>query len=47
MPSLFRLLVVLGILAGIGYAGLFALAVFLKPESREITVTIPAERLAR
>lgn len=45
MPTLFRLLVILGILAGLGYAGLFALATFLPPETRETTVNIPADRL--
>lgn len=45
MPTLFRLLIILGILAGLGYAGLWALATFLPPESREITVPVPADRL--
>ena len=40
-------LTVIGIIAGLGYAGLWALATFVQPEPREITVTIPASRLTR
>ncbi|MFC0218498.1 hypothetical protein FHS82_002367 [Pseudochelatococcus lubricantis] len=47
MPTLFRLLVTLGILAGLGYAGMFALATFVTPQQREMSVSIPAERLNR
>lgn len=47
MPTLFRLLVIVGIMTGLGYAGLFALATYLKPQEREITVVIPADRLSR
>ncbi len=47
MPTLFRLLIILGILAGLGYAGMWAIVTFLPPQSREITVTIPADRLER
>ena len=42
MPSLFRLLMVLGVLGGTGYAGLHALALFFEPEAREITKTVHA-----
>jgi hypothetical protein len=45
MPSLFRFLVLLGIAAGIIYAGMFALAQFYNPTLREITVSIPPDRL--
>jgi hypothetical protein len=41
MPSLFRLLIVLGIIGCIGYGILFALATFVGPKTREISVTIP------
>jgi hypothetical protein len=47
MPSLLRLLVVLGLLGGVAYAAMFALANFVQPKPREITVTIPQERLAK
>lgn len=47
MPSLFRLLVVLGLLSGFAYGAIFALATLVEPKSREITVTIPQDRLAK
>ena len=45
MPTLFRFLFVLAVLAGIAYAAMFALATLVEPEPREMTVTIPASRL--
>jgi hypothetical protein len=47
MPSLFRFLVVVGILGGLVYAGIFALAKFVQPQPREIVVTIPADKLSK
>ena len=40
MPSLFRFLVVVAVLAGLVYAGLYALANFVQVKPREITQTI-------
>jgi hypothetical protein len=45
MPSLLRLLFVLGLLGGLGYGAVFSLAHFVQPKPREITVTIPSERI--
>ncbi|MEJ0093527.1 MAG: histidine kinase [Methylocella sp.] len=45
MPSLIRFLLVVAILAGIGFAGMVALVTFVKPEPREISQTIPPARL--
>ena len=47
MPSLVRILVVLGLLAGLAYAAMFALVNFVQPKPREITVTIPQDRLLK
>jgi hypothetical protein len=47
MPSLFRFLLVLGLLGGLGYAAVFSLATFIEPKPREITVTIPPDKLIR
>ena len=44
MPSLFRFLLVIGIIGGLGYVVIFALATFVKPKPREITVTVPPDR---
>jgi hypothetical protein len=47
MPSLFRLLIVLGIIGGIGYGALFALATLVSPKTREISVTVPPDRFIK
>jgi hypothetical protein len=45
MPTLFRFLLVIAVLGGLVYAAMFALATFVQPEPREMTVTIPNSRL--
>ena len=45
MPTLIRFLVVLIVLAAIGIAGMFYLANFVEPHTREMTVKVPADRL--
>ncbi len=45
MPTLFRFLAVVAILAGVAFAAMFALATFVEPEPREMTQTIPASKL--
>ncbi len=45
MPTLFRFLALLAVLAGIAFAAMIALATFVEPEPREMTVTIPNSRL--
>ena len=47
MPSLFRFLTVVGIIAGLIYGVLFVLANFVSPKPREMTVTIPADRFLK
>jgi hypothetical protein len=44
MPSLLRLLTVIAILGAAVYGGLYALAHFVQPKSREITVSIPPDK---
>jgi hypothetical protein len=44
MPSLFRFLIVVGILGGLVYGGLFALSHYVKPKPREISVSIPPDK---
>jgi hypothetical protein len=41
MPSLFRFLITVALLAGLAYSVVFSLATFVKPKPREIVVTIP------
>lgn len=45
MPTLLRFLFVVTVLAGLGFAGLFVLATFVEPQPREMTVTLPPNRL--
>ena len=47
MPSLIRFLVFVAILGGIAYAGLWSLANMVEPQTREMTVTIPPDRIGR
>ena len=47
MPSLFRFLLVVGVLGGIGYAGIATLARMVDPQPREIVVTIPPDKLLK
>jgi hypothetical protein len=44
MPSLLRFLAIVAILCAIVYGGLYALAHFVQPKSREISVSIPPDR---
>jgi hypothetical protein len=45
MPTLFRFLMILGILAGVVYGSMVALVYLVEPSEREITVRVPSERL--
>jgi hypothetical protein len=45
MPTLFRLVVISAILAGIAYGTMFALVMFVEPKKAEMSVRIPAEKL--
>jgi hypothetical protein len=44
MPSLLRFLTIIAVLCAIVYGGLYSLAHFVHPKSREITVSIPPEK---
>lgn len=46
MPTLIRLIVALIFIGGIGFAGLYALTVFVDPGEKTITVRIPARDIA-
>jgi hypothetical protein len=47
MPSLFRFLMVVAVIAGVVYAAIFALANLVDPKPREMTVTIPADKFLK
>ena len=47
MPSLFRFLVVIGLLGGAAYAGVTALSNYVQPQPREITVNISPDKFVK
>ena len=44
MPTLFRFLFSLLVLAGIVMGSMYSLATFVQPKPRDITIRVPAER---
>ncbi|HLI99184.1 MAG TPA: histidine kinase [Bradyrhizobium sp.] len=47
MPSLFRFLTVVAVIAGAVYGAIFALANFVNPKPREMTITVPADKFLK
>jgi hypothetical protein len=47
MPSLFRFFIVIAVVGGLVYGGMFALATWFDPKPREITVSIPPSKFAK
>ncbi|HEV7436779.1 MAG TPA: hypothetical protein VGO22_18215 [Pseudorhizobium sp.] len=45
MPTLFRFLLILAVIAGIIYGSMLALVFLVEPRERDVTVRIPSERL--
>jgi hypothetical protein len=45
MPTLFRLVMTLAVLAGIVYGAMFALVMFVEPKQAELSVKVPLDRL--
>lgn len=45
MPSLLRFFIFLAILGAIGWGSMLALVTFVEPQPREMTQTIPANKL--
>ena len=45
MPSLFRFLFVIAVLAGIVWGGMIALVTFVEPQPREMTQAVPPSKL--
>ena len=43
MPSLIRFIVFCAVLAGLAYAGMFALATMVEPQTREMRVVVPSK----
>lgn len=47
MPSLFRFLMVAGVLAGVFFGGLYLLAILLEPEQTELSTSVPGIKVRR
>jgi hypothetical protein len=47
MPSLIKFLTVIGILGGLGFAGMLALVMFVEPQPREMSIVIPPAKLGK
>jgi hypothetical protein len=47
MPSLFRFLTVVAIIVSVAYGAIYALANFVNPKPREMTVTIPPDKFLK
>jgi hypothetical protein len=45
VPSLIRLIVMVGLLVGLVYGAMLAIVTFVTPEPHEIIQTVPASRL--
>ncbi|ABD86106.1 hypothetical protein [Rhodopseudomonas palustris] len=47
MPSLLRFLTIIAVIGGLIYGAIFALANFVNPKPREMTVTIQADKFLK
>ena len=47
MPSLIKLLAVVGVIAGLAYGTMFALVTLVDPKPREMVVTVPPDRFIK
>ena len=47
MPSLFRFLTIVAVIGGVIYGGMYALANFVTPKPREMTISIPPDKFLK
>ncbi|MBX9591339.1 MAG: hypothetical protein K2X43_18785 [Hyphomonadaceae bacterium] len=47
MPSLFRFLIVAGILGAMVFGGLYVIAIVLEPEQRDMSTPVPGVKVRR
>jgi hypothetical protein len=47
MPSLFRFLVVAGVVGAVVFGGLYIMAVYFEPEPRETSTPVPGVKVRR
>jgi hypothetical protein len=47
VPTLFRFLVIVGLIVAAVYGAMIALVTFVQPDVREIVVTVPYDKLGK
>lgn len=47
MPTLFRFLTIIAVIGGVIYGGIYALANFVTPTPREISVSVPPDKFLK
>ncbi|HEU0215562.1 MAG TPA: hypothetical protein VFQ90_02805 [Stellaceae bacterium] len=47
MPSLFRFVVLLGMLGGLAYGAIYSLSQYVQLQPREITITVPPDKFVK
>jgi hypothetical protein len=47
MPSLFRFLTIVAVICGVIYGGMYALANFVTPKPREMTISVPPDKFLK
>ena len=47
MPSLFRFLTIVAVIGGVIYGGIYALANFVNPAPREMSVSVPPDKFMK
>jgi phage shock protein PspC (stress-responsive transcriptional regulator) len=47
MPSLLRVLVVVGTVGALGYVAMYMLANYVDPKTREMSVTVPPDHFVK
>ena len=47
MPSLLRFLIAVAVIGGVIYGGIFALANFVNPKPRDMTINVPPDKFLK
>ena len=47
MPSLFRFLVIAGVVSSVAFGALYMLGVYFEPESKEVSKPVPGVKIRR
>ncbi len=47
MPSLFRFLVIVGLLSAVAFGGIYAMATYFEPEPKEVSKAVPGVKIRK